>query len=96
MREPGRIKSHACHMTLYYYAEEIDAAREHGSEQLQGMYKDFHHIFSQSGFDGDPEKTAFAYFKPHLGNLDFQEELSKTGSVSVKLSPCGPFLSEPT
>lgn len=45
------------------------------SEDLQGIYDDFRHIFSQSEFDGDPEQIAFAYFKPYLGNLDSPEEV---------------------
>ncbi len=47
------------------------------------MYKDFRQIFAESDFDGNPEKTAFAYFKPHLGNLEFQEEVSERQSVRL-------------
>ena len=51
------------------------------STRLQDLHQDFHPIFSQSEFDGNPEETAFAYFKPHLGNLELQNQVSKGRSV---------------
>ncbi len=51
------------------------------STDLQGFFQDFHQIFSQSESDHNPEETAFAYFKPHLGNLELQNQVSKGRSV---------------
>ena len=72
-------------MTLYIVSCTEDTDGGVSSDTQFGVYHDFRHIFSQSDFDGDPEKTAFAFFKPHLGNIDFQEDVSEKQSVRISV-----------
>ena len=79
---PTWFRHLTCHiiLTTSVPEEDTDGGTEE-SNRLQGLHQDFHQIFAQSDFDGNPEETAFSYFKPHLGNLEFQDQVSEKHSV---------------
>ena len=51
------------------------------------MYRDFRDIFANSEFNDNPERIAYVYFKPHLGNLDLYEVYKKHVRMYTEVSP---------